>query len=146
MRWFALILILIMPSWSWSEQLQVNSQYLCIAEKATGFVYRDDEFKSRNFKTDKLKWIVKSYGEVTRGQDGLVDDLTGEIYQFDADDVPDFVCEAFMNSIFKCTQGSLGEFKMNTVTKKYIRTCTADFDLFFETATPFLEIGNCSKF
>ena len=146
MRLFTLIMCLMLPSWGWAEGLRVSSQYLCIAEKATGFMFRDDEWKSTDFKTDKLKWIVKSYGEVTVGEKGLVNDMNGAVYQFGEDDIADFDCIVFGNSIFRCTQGSLGEFKMFTGQNKYIRTFTGDFEMFVEATIPFIEIGSCSEF
>ena len=146
MRWFALILCLMMPSGGIAEQLQVSSQFLCIAEKATGFMFRDGEWKSTNFETEKMKWIVKSYGKVTVGENGLVNDMNGAVYQFGDDDIADFDCTVSLNSVFRCKQGSLGEFKMVTHRKKYIRTFGGDFEMFVETTTPFIEIGSCSEF
>lgn len=146
MRWIALIFCLLMPNAGISERLQVNSQYLCIAEKATGFMFRDGEWKSTDFNTEKMKWIVKSYGEVTVGENGLVNDMNGSVYQFGDDDIADFDCAVIGNSIFHCTQGSLGEFKMFAPRNKYIRTFTGDFEIFAETTIPFIEIGTCTEF
>ena len=138
MKRLALILCLMWPSWGWAERLQVNSQYLCIAEKATGFMFRDGEWKSTDFKTDKLKWIVRSFGEPTFKQ-------KGSVTQFGGDGIAKFICNVRGNWMFFCTEGEIGEFKLNTETNKYIRTHT-DFTLQTMTEKPFIEIGSCSEF
>ena len=131
MRLIVFILLLIAPSLSWAEK------YLCIAEDASGFIYRDviKKWENTAINPQATKYLV-SFTDRTVSKFGEEDYEHEECYFF------------FIESkkVFYCNDG-FGEFQMGEKSMKYLRTSPYyDYVMGETSSTPHIEIGTCSKF
>jgi hypothetical protein len=108
-------------------------QFLCTAEKASGFVHEDDQWKAVSFNTDSKY---------------LVDFDRGTVNRFDESVPIHSNCskgQEYGRQLFDC-RGD-GEFMMSSDTMKYLITVPyLDYVLGEAGGTPHMEIGTCAKF
>ena len=126
--------------------------WLCIADKATGFALENGSWESGNF-TSGDKYMIKEASQSSK-------DIYGSVYQVHefGDDLPNWVCGDFVSNeaegrLLVCDGYSTAgdTFKYNPSTGHFLATYTegyvhaiGGFD-FVNGNTPNIQIGECSK-
>ena len=126
--------------------------WLCITDKATGFILKNGSWESGNF-TSGDKYMIKEASQSSK-------DIYGSVYQVHefGDDLPNWVCGDFGSNedakeLLVCdgyaTPGST--FKYNPSTGHFLATNTRGYvhdsrsGDGVSTSTSTIEIGKCSK-
>ena len=127
MRYFVLIIAACMPTWAFS------SDYICLADKANGFAYKDGTWSHMGLNTDEKYLVSLGKGKVSLF--GESDELYWNCLESRFDE----------KHLFQCS-GGLGEFIMSADTLKYMLTVPwLDYVLEKTKGTPHIELGTCSK-
>ena len=117
-----------LPTFGFAEQ------FLCIAEKASGFIHDGKQWKESIFNSDKKY---------------LVDFKKGTVSLFGESEPIHRACEKYRHhgkQMFDCVT-NFGEFRMSSDTMKYMITLPfVDYVIDKTAGTPHIEIGTCTKF
>lgn len=128
MKYLIFIIFLQTPTLAFAQQ------FLCISEKASGFKYLGNEWKSVPFKVDN-KYLVN------------LDNNT--VSRFGESEPIHRNCSNFRmhgQQLFDCGE-NFGEFTMSKDTLKYLITWPyIDYVIDDTTGTPNIELGTCTKF
>jgi len=123
--------------------------WLCIADKATGFTLKNGSWESTNF-TSGEKYIIKEADD-----NGKLYDAVYQVHAFGRD-TPSWLCGDFRSDMYTeklLVCDGLGTpsntFKYNPRTGNFLATRTSgyveDFDGVVNDDTPAIVIGKCSK-
>jgi hypothetical protein len=123
--------------------------WLCIAERATGFKYDSilKDWKTVNFKIANEKYIVRPSKNENYKYEVV---KFGENREF----MPDYSCkEVFSAGIFFHCEGMMGEFKLNAKNGRFLSTYIAGYwtvapgvnENTEEGDTPTIQIGKCTR-
>ena len=130
MRLIAVILMLIVPSWTLADN------YLCLEDQVVGFSWEDRKWQTGTFMGEK--YIVKLQGAET-----VITEFGKEFSTYS--DCSNNLFFTPKNRIV-CRSG-YGEFYFNTVTKRFMRSYMAGYAEGDEDGnTPLISIQTCSKF
>ena len=141
--------------------IALDGNYLCLPDKATGFIKQDGKWKQANFNIENAKYMIKKIDEETKKEYEKDDIPYGEhgVYVF-GEKYPEFRnCEyterdSVLNQTkerrFYCDGILRGKFMFNLNNNRFITTFPLGYwndNLLGEedTRTPFIQIGLCSK-
>jgi hypothetical protein len=128
MRYLIFLLITLLPSLSSAEQ------FLCIAEKASGFKHEGGEWIEKPFNTNE-KYLV-NFEKRTVNRFGESDAIHSNCTQY----------RDHGKKLFDCSE-DFGFFIMSSETMKYMITLPwIDYVLDETGGTPHIELGTCTKF
>ena len=126
--------------------------WLCITDKATGFVLKNGSWESRNFASGD-KYMIKEADSRRK-----TDDVMYQVNQF-GDNIPNWLCGDFKSVVYKGMLICRGfaapgdTFKYNprtghflaTYTNGYVHDSRSGDGVSTSTDTSTIEIGKCSK-
>ncbi len=141
----------------------LDGNYLCIPDKSTGFILKDDVWSQANFNVDNKKYMIKKIDEETKKEyekDGIPYGEYG-VYIF-GEKYPEFRnCEYTVSDAsivnpkgerqFYCDGIFRGKFILNLNNNRFLTTFPLGYwgEEFIsgdeDTRTPYIEIGLCSK-
>ena len=141
----------------------IDGNYLCIPEKSTGFVLKDDKWSQASFNVENEKYIIKKIEEEAKKEYEKDDIPYGEygVYRF-GEKYPEYRnCEYTERDStiltptgerrFYCDGILRGQFILNLKNNRFLNTFPLGYwseELFSgeeDTRTPFIQIGRCSK-
>lgn len=127
MRQVLLIIAACLPTWTFA------ADYICLAEKANGFKYKEGTWSHMKLATDEKYLVSFKKGKVSRF--GESDVLHSNCFESSVDGTHTFNCF-----------GSFGEFIMSADTLKYqLVVPWIDYVIDETSGTPHIELGTCSK-
>ncbi len=147
MRIFTLVLLSILATAASAEQ------YLCVADQATGFTFKNQKWVPTKFDVSENKYIIREiengYKFFNRERPYGVYALGGKYPRYECIDPREFIRE-----LYYCDDRTLGHFFFSVESGRYLRTYTpgywdpSDFlggrgDSYSDT--PHMEIGRCSE-
>ena len=147
----ALVLLTLIPLQNASTQENSEEErYLCIADKATGFIYNEtgDEWETTTFNVEDSRYIV------AKSDHFLFERFPFSVTQVGAAE-PMTACEEGFNRVGLMGCRVIRDFVLNRINGRFVHTNTSGYydvlpgfgDITDATSgTPFIEIGKCSPF
>jgi len=122
-------------------------QWLCVADKSTGFQFKDGKWGQVRFKIDESKFILRKFRE---DEDGFGKSGPYGVMQLGSD-YPLYKCSELTDwgdgmRFFYCDSVN-GDFRFSTVSGRFIRSYMGGYwdGKDNNNDTPLIEIGRCSK-
>ena len=117
-----------------APQMAFAEQFLCIAEKASGFIHVESEWRTQGFAGDK-KYLV-NFDKRTVSVFGESDPVHSKCVKY----------REAGKQLFLCSE-DFGTFIMSSDTMKYLLSMPyIDYVLDETGGAPHIEIGTCTKF
>ena len=115
-----LLIIMLLPA------VAMADSYLCVTDKATGFVKNKGEWEFSRFNIDDLKYIIRKIDADTRNKyPNMVESDTTHVVTRMGEKYPSFFCGS-TETIINCYVG-IGSFRFQYDTGKFISANTAAY-------------------
>ena len=146
----------------WPAAAEQGPKWLCVADKSSGFVFRDNEWQSSEFETGALRWVFSAReipvfedpaaSEGDSGEEAAAATRLAYSLSREGQDWPRLQCQA--REVFSVIQCEFGEyaffskyiFRLNLQTNRFMHVAPNGYVEGGEArgAAPAITIGSCS--